>query len=325
MADLASTMQEVTSSIACVPTGFVNAYFIGEPGGRWAVVDTGLLGFSGRIIAAAEKRFGPRSRPEAIFLTHGHFDHCGNALILADHWGVPVYAHPLELPYLSGRSDYPPPDPTVGGAIAMLSRVLPHNGRDLGARLRTLTPDPSTPAEEMAGGDVPGLDGWRWVFTPGHSPGHISYFHSADRALVAGDAVATLNMDSYVNLLVTHTQELGVAGAPFIPDWEQYRRSVLELSGLAPAVLACGHGIPIAQGEVASDLERFAKTFTSPPHGRYVAEPAHTDERGLDWLPPKPSDPFLYLVGAAAFGLALAYAVWPKDRGRQMAKRSSWF
>ena len=318
-------MQEVTRGIACVPTSFVNTYFIGEPGGKWAVVDTGLYGFGGKVIAAAEKRFGPRSRPEAIFLTHGHFDHCGNAPLLAEHWGVPVYAHRLEMPYLNGRSDYPPADPTVGGAIAMLSRVLPHNGRDLGARLRALTPDAAPPADGMTGGDVPGMEGWRWVFTPGHSPGHVSYFRPAGRALVAGDAVATLNMDSYVDLLVTHTREIGIAGAPFICDWEQYRQSVLELAELAPAVLACGHGIPITNGEVASDLERFAKTFSPPPRGRYVAEPAHTDERGLDWLPPKPADPFPYLVGAAALGLALAFAVWPADQRRKAGGRSAWF
>ena len=75
------------------------------------------------------RRFGHDSRPEAIFLTHGHFDHAGNASALSDLWGVPIYAHPMELPYLTGRSDYPPPDPTVGGAIAMMSRVLPHGGQ----------------------------------------------------------------------------------------------------------------------------------------------------------------------------------------------------
>ncbi len=118
--------------VAWTYTSFVNAYFIGEPGGPWALVDTGLPGFGAKIRAAAAARFGRDSRPQAIFLTHGHFDHAGNALALADHWDVPIYAHRLELPYLTGRSDYPPPDPTVGGAIAMLSRVLPHGARDLG-------------------------------------------------------------------------------------------------------------------------------------------------------------------------------------------------
>ena len=309
-------MQEIAPGIAWIATSFVNAYFIGEPGEKWAVVDTGLPGFGGKLIAAAEKRFGPRSRPEAIFLTHGHFDHAGNAQRLADHWGVPVYAHRLELPYLTGRSDYPTPDPTVGGAIAMFSRVLPYGARNLGSRLRTLTPDPDLSTDGMASGALPGLDDWFWVFTPGHAPGHVSYYRPSDRALIAGDAVVTLNMDSYLDLLVTHTQELAVGGSPFVYDWQHYGQSVVDLSELAPTVLACGHGFPLNHGEVASDLERFSKTFTPPPRGRYVAEPAHTDERGVDWLPPKPADPFPYLLGAACVGLALAFALWPKKRDR---------
>ena len=118
-------MQEIAPGIARIYTSFVNAYFIGEPGGPWALVDTGLPGFSATVLAAAAERFGPDSRPEAVFLTHGHFDHAGSALALANHWDAPIYAHRLELPYLTGRSDYAPPDPTVGGAIAMFSRVLP--------------------------------------------------------------------------------------------------------------------------------------------------------------------------------------------------------
>ena len=317
-------MQEIAPGIVWIRTSFVNAYFVGEPGGKWAVVDTGLAGFGGKLIAAAEKRFGPSSRPEAIFLTHGHFDHAGNARLLADHWGVPVYTHRLELPYLTGRSDYPTPDPTVGGAIAMLSRVLPSGSRNLGRRLRTLTPDSELSGDGVSSGAVPGMDGWFWVSTPGHAPGHVSYYRRSDRALIAGDAVVTLNMDSYLDLLVTHTQELGVGGAPFISDWQQYRQSVVDLAELSPSVLASGHGIPLTHGEVASDLERFSKTFPAPPRGRYVAEPAHTDERGVDWLPPKPADPFLYLLGLAGIGLVLAFALWPerwRRSGREAAGR----
>ena len=42
------------------------------------------------------------------------------------------------MPYLTGCSDYPPPDPTVGGAIAMMSRVLPSSGYDFGATFARL-------------------------------------------------------------------------------------------------------------------------------------------------------------------------------------------
>ncbi len=77
-------MEIIAPGVACVPASFVNTYLIGEPGGPWALVDTGVPGFGWKIRAAAAERFGQDSRPAAIFLTHGHFDHSGNARALAD-------------------------------------------------------------------------------------------------------------------------------------------------------------------------------------------------------------------------------------------------
>ena len=314
-------LQEVCPGLARVPTGFVNAYFIGDPDGRWAVVDSGLPGFAATIIEKAERRFGPRSRPEAVFLTHGHFDHAGNALALADHWGVPVYAHRLELPYLAGRSDYPPPDPTIGGAIAMMSRVLPHGSRNLGTRLRALPVDNTPGAKAHEAGDLPGMEGWRWLHTPGHAPGHVAFFHREDRVLLAGDAVATVDMDSYI-ALATGRQEVSTGGAPFISDWEQYARSLWQLADLEPHTLACGHGIPMTGGQVADRLREFARQFAPPSRGRYVREPARTDERGVDWLPLKPADPLPWVLGAGVLGVALALALYPRAEPK---RPSGWF
>ena len=310
-------MKEIASGVAWTYTNFANVYFIGEPGGPWALVDTGLPFFAAKIRAAAMARYGPGARPEAIFLTHGHFDHAGNALALADLWDVPVYAHRLELPYLNGHSDYPPPDPTVGGGIAMLSRVLPSGGRDLGDRLRVFSPEAGQHDDGAPGGDhgpLPGFADWRWVHTPGHAPGHVAFYRESDRTLLAGDALATMDMDSYLELLIKQ-QELAVAGSPFISDWEAYGRSVEKLAVLDPVALGCGHGIPMTGPEIAGDLQRFSANLMPPRHGRYVAEPARADERGVDWLPPAPSDPFPFLVGAAAVGLVLALTLSPKKRG----------
>ena len=64
------------SGVERVPVLFVNAYLVGEPGGPWVLVDTGIPGFAARVRHAAVARFGDRA-PEAIVLTHGHFDHAG--------------------------------------------------------------------------------------------------------------------------------------------------------------------------------------------------------------------------------------------------------
>jgi Metallo-beta-lactamase superfamily len=118
---------------------------------------------------------------------------------------MPIYAHPLEMPYLTGKSDYPPQDSTMGGAIAVLSRLFPGSGYDFGDRVRPLPDDDS----------VPGLEYWRWVHTPGHTPGHVSLFREMDGTLLAGDALATINMDSWISQL-PRKRELHRPPAPFI-------------------------------------------------------------------------------------------------------------
>jgi len=154
---------EVVPDLACLPLSLVNLYFVGLSGAEdrtWALVDAGLGYAKQKIARAAAVRFGRRSRPVAIVLTHGHFDHVGALPALAEEWDVPVYAHELELPYLTGRSSYPPPDPAVGGGMmSFLSRLYPRGPIDLGDRVRALPSD----------GSVPGMQGWRWIHTPGHA------------------------------------------------------------------------------------------------------------------------------------------------------------
>ena len=288
-------IERIAPDVGWQPISFVNAYFVGHSGGPWVLVDSGLPGWAEQIFEAGEARFGAGSRPEAIYLTHGHFDHAGSALELAEHWEVPIFAHRLELPYLTGRSDYPPPDPTIGGAFAFLSRFMPYRRRDLRGRI-----------QELPSGEMPGLPDWEWIATPGHSPGHVSLFRSSDRVLLAGDAFATMNMDSWMGV-IGGKKELARAGAPFNTDWNATRESVNRLADLRPNVAGCGHGIPMRDSGLPERLERFAERFRAPRHGRYAAAPAVADEAGIVTLPPAPFDPVPLATAAAllATGIAL--------------------
>ena len=118
-----SNPRQIADDVMFLRTMLVNVYFIKE-GASWLLVDAGLRGYAEWIRRAAREFVGSDAPPLAIVLTHGHFDHIGSLEALLDKWNVPVYAHPLERPYLTGRSSYPPPDPLVGGgALAMLSRL----------------------------------------------------------------------------------------------------------------------------------------------------------------------------------------------------------
>ena len=195
MSKLATSSQEITSEILVLQFTIVNAFLVGNPKAgnkKFVLVDTGLENSGNFIIKAAEERFGTESRPEAIILTHGHFDHVGSVIQLSQHWDVPVYIHELEIPYITGKKDYPVGDPTVGGGmVAEMSPTFPHTSIDIGYRAVALPAD----------GSIPSMPEWRWIHTPGHTEGHISLFRESDRVLIAGDAFSTTKQESLWSVL----------------------------------------------------------------------------------------------------------------------------
>jgi glyoxylase-like metal-dependent hydrolase (beta-lactamase superfamily II) len=299
-------------------TLLANVAFVGSSE-RWVLVDAGVRGYSGSIAAAAGELFGQDRPPEAIILTHGHFDHVGSLERLLGRWDVPVYAHTLELPYLTGRSSYPPPDPLVGGgSMAWSSRLYPRGPIDLGGRAQAL------PADHT----VPGLPDWRWMHTPGHSPGHVSLIRDSDAAVIAGDAVTTTKQESLI-AVATQRQELHGPPAYFTPDWLAAARSVRALAALNPAVLVTGHGIPMDGPHLQNALLRLADRFEAdemPARGRYLGSPALADDRGTVWLPPDPLPKALARVAVpVALGAVALLAMRrrrPTHRRRALAGRS---
>ena len=291
---LVRSILRIAPDVGWLPVSFSNIYFVGRPGGKWVLIDAGLPGCGRQIMEAAAARFGEGSRPEAILLTHGHADHAGAALQLAEEWDVTVYAHHLELPYLTGKSSYPPADPTVGGALAFVSRFFPARSNNLEKRVH-----------QLPAGKVPGLTGWESIATPGHSPGHVSFFRPSDRVLIAGDAFTSVNMDSWTGL-ATGQQRLSLPPTPFTINWVTARSSIVKLAKLRPNVAGCGHGIPISDSDLPRRMELFAERFRPPRHGRYVRQPARTDENGIVDLPPAPFDPVPLATVASLLMLGIA-------------------
>ena len=258
----------VTPEVAFLPLVFVNVCFIGRPCTEpmdWLLVDTGPFNLAEPIIRAAEELFGRNNPPKAILLTQGHFDHVGSVVELANRWDVPVFAHPLELPYLTGASDYPPPDPQVSnGLLAQLSPLFPRHTIDLDDRVKPLPPD----------GSLPWLPDWRWLHTPGHTPGHISLFQNEERVLVAGDAFTTVRPESGE---AVEKQQTEVHGPPayFTTDWLAAWDSVKLLASLRPELAITGHGRPMRGAELRRQLQQLADCFdvlAIPEQGMYVPD-----------------------------------------------------
>jgi glyoxylase-like metal-dependent hydrolase (beta-lactamase superfamily II) len=256
-------LEHIAPGVSGMHMVFVNVFAVEDADG-WVLVDAGLPLSAGRIRAWTNSLFGEGSRPKAILLTHGHFDHVGAVEHLIEEWDVPVFAHALELPYLTGESSYPPPDATVGGGLmAVMAPLYPRGPINLGNRVTALPSD----------GSVPGLPSWKWIFTPGHTAGHISLFRPSDRTLIVGDAFCTTKPESFLTVVATQKPELHGPPAYYTPDWDAARLSVAKLADLGPEVIAPGHGMPMRGATVASALKEFARRFEElavPEKGRYI-------------------------------------------------------
>lgn len=256
--------KEIAPDVYYYTNQIVNVIFVGDPAGTdWVLIDAGMPKSGSIILDVAKERFPRNDRPAAIILTHGHFDHVGGIVKLIEEWEVPVYAHPLELPFLNGSQAYPEPDTTVeGGLLAKISSIYPHEPIDISPALVDLPAD----------GSIPHMPGWQWIHTPGHSPGHVSFFRETDKTMIAGDAFVTVRTDSLYKVLFEKEE---VNGPPryLTTDWQEAWTSVKKLAALQPSVVVTGHGRAMHGPVLTKELNDLAARFDElaiPDKGKYV-------------------------------------------------------
>ncbi len=134
--------------------------------------------------------------------------------------------------------------------MTLLSPFYTRRPINVSPRLHPVHPD----------GTLPGLPGWQWLATPGHTPGHISLWREEDRALIAGDAFITTAQESAYEVLM---QKPEIHGPPkyFTPDWPAARESVRQLAALEPELVITGHGPALRGAEMRSALHDLADHF----------------------------------------------------------------
>ncbi len=247
-------MEDVAPGLRGLRIAFVNVFAVSHNDGSWTLVDAGLPFSAALIRRWAEKNFS--APPRQIVLSHGHFDHVGAAGELAAEWNALIYAHRLEFPYLTGNLEYPPPNVGAGGGLmSLLSPLYPRRPIDLGARLREL------PVADAREGAIDAMPEWLVVQTPGHTPGHVSFFRPDDRVLIAGDAFCTTKPESFFEAALAQQPELHGPPSYFTSDWTRAGQSVRKLAALEPRVIAPGHGKPLAGDGLPDELQQLARDF----------------------------------------------------------------
>jgi glyoxylase-like metal-dependent hydrolase (beta-lactamase superfamily II) len=96
------------------------------------------------------------------------------------------------------------------------------------------------------------VGGFTVLETPGHTPGHVSYWRERDRVLIAGDVLTNVNMSTGVSGL----HEPLAFGTP---DPARNRACARRLAELQPALVCFGHGPPLR------DPDKLAKFVASLP------------------------------------------------------------
>jgi hydroxyacylglutathione hydrolase len=202
------------------PAFAFNAYLMGG-----VLVDAGIRRHYARI-----RRGLGSVVPTAHALTHGHSDHQGSTHALCEAYGIELWAPAAEADRIaSGETD-------SLGVDNVVTRWQQKHWRGPGHPV----------ARRLHEGDEVG--GFVVLDTPGHSPGHVSYWRQADRTLVAGDVL-------FGRHPLTGRPGLHEPPRVFTPDPARNRVNIRRLAALEPRLVCFGHGRPWRDPEA---LQAFA-------------------------------------------------------------------
>jgi glyoxylase-like metal-dependent hydrolase (beta-lactamase superfamily II) len=235
-------VQETENLFRLTRFGMINCFLVREADG-FTLVDTGLRGSTGAILAAATQLGAPIRR---IVLTHAHIDHIGSLDRL--------------------MAALPSSELAIGKREArLLAKDLSLDAGEKGKTLYGFTGAKSRPGTLLMEGEC--IGSLQAVASPGHTPGHMAYLDVRGNALIAGDAFTTQT-------------GVVVAGVfkPLFPfpalfSWNAVlsARSAAKLRGLNPSILAVGHGPTIASPALQMDLA-IEEAFRQHPEAKEYSE-----------------------------------------------------
>jgi glyoxylase-like metal-dependent hydrolase (beta-lactamase superfamily II) len=239
----AALHRDVAPGVHLVEDHYVNWYLLEDDAGV-TVLDAGLATSWPRLETALTAIGRRLADVAAVVLTHAHFDHLGFAERARSQLGVAVHVHEDDVPLTQHPWRY---DHERRRAPYFLTRVKAFPIHATYLRQRAFWPAPLREVARFGDGDgtlpVPGTP--RIVPTPGHTIGHCA-LHLPDRdAVIAGDAIVTLD---------PYTARRGprlVARAATV-DSERNLRALGALAETGARTVLVGHGEPWHGGAEAA-------------------------------------------------------------------------
>lgn len=219
----------------------VHAYLLEVEGNGFVLVDGGVDTEEAwtALDAGVREIAGGWEQVRVQLVTHMHMDHIGLARRVRATSGAPLLMHRLDAERYAHAEAHPEEEADYrdrllreNGAPEALITAINEGHRQAAA------PIPSAATVELLEGDrgaLPGIPGWSFVWTPGHTAGHISLLRESDRLLVAGDAV----LPHITPTIGVNRQRLNPVG--------DYLDALERLKQLEPTAILPGHGEPIAE------------------------------------------------------------------------------
>jgi glyoxylase-like metal-dependent hydrolase (beta-lactamase superfamily II) len=214
-------MLEVANGVYQLPNSFVNLYLILEADGL-TLIDAGLAKSGPKVALEAIQKLGRESKDlKRILFTHSDPDHTGGAAELKHISGSSLQASAHEASMMAqGQPGRPPNNAFVKLMVALMVPRVPAQTADV------LLED---------GQEIPVLGGLRVINTPGHTPGHVSFYSSSQKILFAGDSMRS------------EKDKLSFGAGPFTWDLNSGIESVRKQAKLEVDLVCCGHG-PVMRG-----------------------------------------------------------------------------
>lgn len=236
---------EVAPGVWPLPLGWSCAYVLTD-GGEFSLVDNGTRD-DRRLLLAGLAAIGLEVRHcRQILQTHAHCDHAGNAAYIADRTGALLHTHVDEVPFMQTSRTYVP-----RGLRALSINGLIFAGAEFIYPVRRHRVDVVLQDNDVV--ETP-AGPWRALHTPGHTPGHISFYREQDDTLISGDALLTI-------IPVRRVAGLSLPPWFFNSDTWQARRSLQRIFELRPSSLLPGHGRPMVE-DTPARIEEYARKIT---------------------------------------------------------------
>jgi len=199
--------------------------------GRSILVDTGISFDRGRIESALSRK---GIVPEAVVLTHTHFDHAGNAAWLSCEYGAEIVVQAAESEFLA-TGDSPIPSGTVS-----IAKGLFEIGNKVSAVFKYEPCQADHVFENTFDLNRFGIDGYVM-----HTPGHC-----AGQSAVIIDEEVAMAGDSLIGIYP------GKIFPPFADDCDELLRSWLKLLDTGCQTFLPGHGKPVTREELAEEYKK---------------------------------------------------------------------